>query len=58
MADGAESYETDTPLSDQTAEFTGRYILVFGDDVQNDPGAITEALQSVAEKGAVELAHW
>ncbi len=48
MADGAESYETDTPLSDQTAEFTGRYILVFGDDVQNDPGAITEALQSVA----------
>jgi len=48
MAHGADSYETGAPLSDQTAEFTGRYIVVFADDVQNDPGAITEALQSVA----------
>ena len=48
MAHGADSCETGAPLSDQTAEFTGRYVVVFADDVHREPGAITEALQSVA----------
>ena len=48
MADDADSYEAGAPLSDQTAEFTGRYIVVFADDMHREPGAITEALQSVA----------
>lgn len=48
MAGGADSYETGVPLSGQTAEFTGRYIVVFADEVHQDPGAITQALGSVA----------
>jgi len=49
MADvhGVDSHGANAPLSDRTAEFTGRYIVVFGDDVHGDPGAIAEALQSV-----------
>ncbi len=45
--DGIDSYGAGAALSDRTAEFTGRYIVVFGDDVHGDPDAIAEALQSV-----------
>ena len=48
MADGADSYESGASRSDQTAELTGRYIVVFADEVRQDPGAIAQALQSVA----------
>lgn len=48
MADEARFHETGASLSGQTAEFTGRYLVVFADDVRHEPGAITEALQSVA----------
>jgi len=36
------------PLSGDTAQFTGRFIVVFADEVSGDSGAITEALSSVA----------
>lgn len=66
MADGADSHETDASPPAGTAEYTGRYIVVFDDDVHGDPGAITEALESVAgvrnvastrdfESGALDL---
>ncbi len=52
MADGVDgggqSGGAGAQLSDQTVEFTGRYIVVFDEDVQGDSGAITEALKSVA----------
>lgn len=35
-------------LSGQLGETTGRYIVVFGDEVRGDPGGMTEALRSVA----------
>jgi len=35
------------PLSDQTSELTGRYIVVFSDEVADDAGASAEALQSL-----------
>jgi subtilisin len=37
----------EAPLSDQTSEFTGRFIVVFSDEIADDPGAIAEALQSL-----------
>jgi subtilisin family serine protease len=56
------------PLSDQLGETTGRYVVVFSDEVHGDPGAISEALQSVAgvstlastadfEAGALDVAQ-
>lgn len=35
-------------LSGQTGEFTGRYLVVFSDELQGDPAAVTEAMRSVA----------
>ena len=35
-------------LSDQTGEFTGRYLVVFSDEVQGDAGATNATMQSVA----------
>ena len=39
---------TDATLSGQTGEFTGRYLVVFNDEVQGDAHIINETLQSVA----------
>ena len=36
------------PLSNEMGETTGRYIVVFSDETQGDPGLMNEALQSVA----------
>ena len=35
-------------LSDQPGEFTGRYLVVFSDEVQGDAGATNATMQSVA----------
>jgi subtilisin len=35
-------------LSNQTGERTGRYIVVFGDEMRDDPGGIASVLRSVA----------
>ncbi len=40
---------SDAPLSDQTGEFTGRYLVVFSDEVQGDAGAMTQLLQSAPD---------
>ena len=43
--------ETDGPdatLSDQTGEFTGRYLVVFNDEMQGDAKAINQTLRSSA----------
>jgi subtilisin len=37
----------DAPLSDQTSDLTGRYIVVFSDEVAGDAGASAAALQSL-----------
>ena len=37
----------EVPLSDQTSELTGRYIVVFSDEVADDAAASAEALQSL-----------
>lgn len=43
----------DARLSDETGELTGRYLVVFSDEVQGDPQAMTEALQTMAGVSAV-----
>jgi subtilisin len=61
-ADGGD----DVPLSDRTSELTGRYIVVFSDEVAGDADASAEALRSLDgvssvassrdfEAGAVDL---
>ncbi len=47
MADMAIGHEG-AALSDESEQFTGRYIVVFGDDVAGDTGAMADALGSVA----------
>jgi subtilisin len=49
-----ENGSADSTLSDQTGEFTGRYLVVFSDEVQADAGAMSEALQSMT--GVSEVA--
>ena len=44
----AEPNGSDATLSDQTGEFTGRYLVVFSDEVQGDAQAVNEALHSIA----------
>jgi subtilisin len=39
---------SDATLSDQTGEFTGRYLVVFNDELQSDAKAMNQALQSSA----------
>ncbi len=48
MADGADSHETQAPLSDQTAEFTGRYIVSvsLGADVRQ----VSQAYETVGRR--------
>jgi len=43
----------DAPLSGETGQYTGRFIVVFADDVSGDPDAMTEALGSVAGVSSV-----
>lgn len=47
VAEQSEPGGSEVALSDQTGEFTGRYLVVFSDEVQGDAHAIAEALQSV-----------
>lgn len=58
----------EVPRSDQTSELTGRYIVVFSDEVAGDAGASAAALQSLDgvsnvassldfDEGAVDLAQ-
>jgi subtilisin len=42
------------PLSNQMGEMTGRYIVVFSDEVHGDAGQMNEAIQSVA--GSINIA--
>jgi hypothetical protein len=35
------------PLSGETGQYTGRYIVVFADEISGDAGAMTEALGAV-----------
>lgn len=39
--------DDEAPLSNQTSELTGRYIVVFSDEVADDAGASSAALQSL-----------
>jgi len=39
---------SDATLSDQTGEFTGRYLVVFNDELQSDARGMNQALQSGA----------
>jgi len=48
VGDGADSGPDRATASDRTAEFTGRYIVVFSDEAHDDPGATNEVLRSVA----------
>ncbi|HVF13224.1 MAG TPA: S8 family serine peptidase [Acidimicrobiales bacterium] len=45
--------EGEAPLSSQTVQYTGRYIVVFADEVSGDSDAMTEALGSVAGVNSV-----
>ena len=44
--DDTGSSRSDETMSDQTGELTGRYIIVFDDEVLGDPQAMQEAVQS------------
>jgi subtilisin family serine protease len=39
--------EGEAPLSGETGQYTGRYIVVFADEISGDAGAMTEALGAV-----------
>ncbi len=45
---GESADYTDPTISDQTGDFTGRYVVVFDESVQGDPQAMSEVLQSTA----------
>ncbi len=48
MANGPTGFEDQEPLPDESEQLTGRYIVVFADEVSGDPEAMAEALRSVA----------
>ncbi|HEX8155969.1 MAG TPA: S8 family serine peptidase [Solirubrobacteraceae bacterium] len=48
-ANGGADLSGGAPLSDMAAEYTGRFVVVFSDEVADDAGASTAALRSVAE---------
>jgi subtilisin family serine protease len=48
VGDGGDVDGNGVTLSDQTGEFTGRYVVVFSDEVEGDPGAMSATLQSMA----------
>ena len=45
--------EGEAPLSGETGQYTGRFIVVFADEVSGDSNAMTEALGSVAGVSSV-----